>query len=149
MAGALSSGERGRAPGDGGFTLLEVLVAFAIAAPALALLLGQGVQSVTSAQAAARYREAVSRAQSRLDALVDQALAAGDRSGEDGHGFRWRTRIAAGASLPAQHQVAPGSAYAAGTTLYDVTVEVSWSGGGTRAVTLGTRRIGPAAARGP
>ncbi len=150
MAGAWTSGEMVRLPGDGGFTLLEVLVAFAIAAPALALLFGQGVQSVTAAQAAARYREAISRAQSRLDAMAEQALAAGDRNGEDGHGFHWRTRIVAAASIPAQRQLPAGSAYAAGTTLYDVTVEVSWSGGaGTRAVTLGTRRLGPAAARGP
>ncbi len=151
MAGAWSSGERAAAPRDGGFTLLEVLVAFAVAASALALLFGQGVQSVTAAQAASRYREAISRAQSHLDALPDQALVAGVRDGEEGHGFRWRTRIAAAASIPAQRSAPPGSAYAAGTTLYDVTVEVSWSGGaGRRAVTLGTRRLGPAvAARGP
>ena len=150
MAGAWISGETAAAPRDGGFTLLEVLVAFAIAAPALALLFGQGVQSVTAAQAAARYQEAISRAQSRLDALPDQALEAGVRDGEDGHGFHWRTRIAAAASIPAQRQVSPGSAYAAGTTLYDVTVEVSWAGGGgRRGVTLGTRRLGPAVARRP
>ena len=150
MADAWTSGERVRPTVDGGFTLLEVLVAFAIAAPALALLFGQGVQSVTAAQAAARYREAVSRAQSRLDALAEQGLVAGDRDGEDGHGFRWRTHVVAGASTPSQRQLPPGSAYAAGTTLYDVTVEVSWSGSsGVRAVTLGTRRLGPAAARGP
>ncbi len=150
MTGAWSSGEIAAAPRDGGFTLLEVLVAFAVAAPALALLFGQGVQSVTAAQAAARYREAISRAQSRLDGLADQALVAGVRDGEDGHGFRWRTRIAAAASIPAQRQMPPGSAYAAGTTLYDVTVEVSWPGGaGRRAVTLGTRRLGPAVVRGP
>ncbi len=149
MAGGWASGETAAAAQDGGFTLLEVLVAFAIAAPALALLFGQGVQSVTAAQAAARYREAISRAQSRLDALPDQALVAGVRDGEDGQGFRWRTRIAADASIPAQRQVPPGSGYAAGTTLYDVTVEVSWSGAGHRAVTLATRRLGPAATRGP
>lgn len=150
MADVWTSGEMAAEPRDGGFTLLEVLVAFVIAAPALALLFGQGVQSVTAAQAAARYREAISRAQSRLDALPDQALVAGVRDGEDGHGFRWRTWIAAAASIPAQRQVPPGSAYAAGTTLYDVTVEVSWSGGASRrAVTLGTRRLGPAVARGP
>lgn len=109
VAGPRTRGETTAAPRDGGFTLLEVLVAFAIAAPALALLFGLGVQSVTAAQAAARYREVISRAQSRLDVLPNQALVAGVRDGEDGHGFRWRTRIAAAASLPAQRQVAPGS----------------------------------------
>ena len=118
---------------EGGFTLLEVLVAFAIAAPA-----------------AAAYQEAISRAQSRLDALGDDGLAAGERTGDDGGGFRWRTRIASLASTTPSRPTPRGSPYAAGAALYAVTVEVSWSSpGGARAFTLDTRRVGPAAVVGP
>ena len=135
---------------DGGFTLLEVLVAFAIAAPALALLYRQGVTSMDATRTAAATQEAISRAQSRLDALGDDGLVAGERTGDDGGGFRWRTRIASLAAAPPPRPAPRGSPYAAGTALYAVTVEVSWSGpGGARAFTLDTRRVGPATAASP
>ena len=48
---------------DRGFTLLEVLVAFIIAALALGVLFQGGIGGLTTANAAARYDEALSRAQ--------------------------------------------------------------------------------------
>ena len=139
--------------GDGGFTLLEVLVAFAIAAPALAVLYQGGVGSMETTRAAASYQEAMSRAQSRLDALAGAALVAGEQDGDDGDGFRWRTRIAPVAMLAPLRIAAPrGSPYIAGTTLYTVLVEVSWRGSrGMRTFVLDTRRLGNASAtrRGP
>jgi general secretion pathway protein I len=147
VTGARITDQGGRAgrPGDAGFTLLEVLVAFAIAAPVVALLLGQGVEAVRTSRAAAQTREAVSRAESRLATLADAALRPGERDGDDGNGFRWHTRVAPVASAAPLRGPRPGSLYAAGTALYDVTVAVTWPGAGPRAVTLRTRRLGPAA----
>ena len=132
--------------GDSGFTLLEVLVAFAIAAPALAVLYRGGAESIEITRTAASYQQAISRAQSRLDALADGALAAGEQGGDDGGGFRWRTRIAPIAMMAPSRSTAPrGSPYSAGVTLYTVSVEVSWSGiHGLRTLALNTRRLGPA-----
>lgn len=149
-AGCADDPSIGRQRPDGGFTLLEVLVAFAIAAPALALLYRQGVVSMGVTRTAASYQEAISRAQSRLDSLADDSLAAGDRNGDDGGGFSWRTRIAPIASTAPPRPAPRGSPYAGGTTLYSVIVEVSWSGpGGARTLALDTRRLGPASAARP
>lgn len=135
---------------DAGFTLLEVLVALAIAVPALALLYRQGVASMAVTQTAAAYQEAISRAQSRLDALRDDSVVSGERNGDDGGGFSWRTRIAPIAATAPPRPVPRGSAYARGTSLFAVVVEISWPGGnGPRTLTLDTRRLGPAAAVGP
>ncbi len=130
-----------------GFTLLEVLVALAIAVPALVLLYRQGVASIGVTQSAASYQEAISRAQSRLDALTDGGLVAGERNGDDGGGYRWRTRVVpiASAALPRPSaRAAPG---AGGTTLFGVAVEIAWPGPfGMRTLMLDTRRLGTAAA---
>ena len=135
---------------DGGFTLLEVLVAFAIAAPALALLYRQGIASLGTAQTAAGYQEAISRAQSHLDALNGSKLAAGEQAGDDGGGFAWRLRIAPVASTAPPRPVPRGSPYAGGTTLFAVAVEIAWPGPhGKHTLTLNTRRLGPATAAAP
>lgn len=135
---------------EGGFALLEVLVAFAIAAPALALLYRQGVTSIGITQTAAAYQEATSRAQSRLSSLTDANLAPGDQSGDDGGGFAWRTRIVPLASAVPPRPLPRPSPFAGGTTLFAVTVEVAWPGpAGGRRVVLNTRRLGPAAAAPP
>ena len=76
-----------------GFTLLEVLVALAIAIPALLLIFRQGAISLRVTQSANMYAEAVSRAQSRLDALRDTSLGSFDREGDEGNKFHWHTRI--------------------------------------------------------
>ena len=121
-------------------------MAFAIAAPALMLLYRQGTVSVGITRTSASYQEAISRAQSRLDSLGDGGLVAGERDGDDGGGFRWRTRITPLASATPSGPARPrGSPYAAGASLYAVTVEVSWPGAhGIRTLTLDTRRLGPA-----
>ncbi len=135
---------------EGGFALLEVLVAFAIAAPALALLYRQGVTSIGITQTAAAYQEATSRAQSRLSSLTDANLAPGDQSGDDGGGFAWRTQVVPLASAVPPRPLPRSSPFARGTTLFAVTVEVAWPGpAGGRRVILNTRRLGPAAAAPP
>jgi general secretion pathway protein I len=117
-----------RHAGEAGFTLLEVMVAFIIAALACIVLYRAGFSGAAEAVTAARYQEAVVRAQSHLAAIGPlMQLQSEDLSGDDGGGFHWQIHIAAG----------PG----AGTlTLYDVQVTERF---GTRAVTLATKRLGP------
>jgi general secretion pathway protein I len=116
-----------------GFTLLEVLVAFVIAALALGVLFRGTLGGLRVAQVAGHYEEAVSRAQSRLAALTPDSLTPGDRQGDDGNGFHWQVRISPVATAPA------GS-----PTLYAVNVGVSWVDGSRRMVELDSERIGVA-----
>ena len=83
---------RGRA---GGFTLLEVIVAFTILSVALVAILqamATGMQGLGAAQTSAA---AVMHARSKLDE-VGQAilLEEGETSGEFDDGYTWRVRIA-------------------------------------------------------
>jgi general secretion pathway protein I len=119
-----------------GFTLLEVLVAFVIAALALGVLFRGTIDGLHSAQTAGRYQEAVTRAESRLAALAAGSLTPSDRQGDDGNGFHWRERIA-----PVETAATAG--------LYAVSVAVSWVDGGSRTVELDSERIGPAPRSGP
>ena len=113
-----------------GFTLLEVLVAAAIAALALAVLFQGAAGGVRTARVADHVQEAVSRARSRL-AVMEHGPAPllGDQSGDDGGGFRWRSHVTqVGAS--------------GGAVLYDLAIAVSWTAdGGEREVTLHGRRV--------
>lgn len=116
---------------EGGFTLLEVLVAAAIAALALAVLFQGAAGGVRAARVADHVQEAVSRARSRL-AVMEHGPPPplGDQSGDDGGGFRWRSRVT---------QVASG-----GVVLYDIALAESWAtDGGEREVALHGRRVLP------
>jgi hypothetical protein len=71
-----------------------VLIAFAIASIALAVLYHGAIEGLLGSRLAAQTEEAVARARSRIAALCHGArLAPGEQSGDDGSGFRWRTRI--------------------------------------------------------
>ncbi len=124
---------------DRGFTLLEVLVAFIIAALALAALFSGGLGGLQAAALSARYTEAVSRAESHLAAAsLGDALAASDRQGDEGGGYHWHVRItqAAAATPP------PGAPRGTRTlALYVIRASVSWIGSGqSRSVDLATMR---------
>jgi general secretion pathway protein I len=128
-----------------GFTLLEVLIAFVIAALSLAAMIRAAGFGLAAAHESARYQEALSRAQSHLAALgTDAGVLAGTREGDDGGGFRWRLEIAPNAAPKtnlgaAQQSPAP--------PLYFVIVTVYWrEGDRARAVSLQTERLGRAAA---
>ena len=123
---------------DAGFTLLEVLVAAAIAALALAVLFQGAVSGVQTARVADHVQEAVSRARSRLAVLEHGAPPLpGDQSGDDGSGFHWRSRVT---------QVGFGT----GVALYDLAVAESWTtDGGTREVVLHGRLVAPAPREAP
>ena len=118
---------------EGGFTLLEVLVAAAIAALALGVLFQGAAGGVRAARISAHVQEATSRAKSRMAVLERGGpVLEADNSGDDGGGFRWRTRVA---------QVARGR----GVALYDLGVAITWAtDGGQRQVALQSRRIAPA-----
>jgi len=105
-----------------GFTLLEVLVALAIAGLALIVLFRAGGEGLFAVDTASRAEEAVERAQSHLAAVGrEAALLQGDFHGNDGGGYRWNLSI----KPVARRQVT-----------------ISWPGHGhDRAVVLRTERV--------
>jgi len=130
-----------RGPAQSGFTLLEVVVAVAIAGLALVGMFQAGSGGLFAVDTAARAEEAVQRAQSHLAAIGrDAALIEGDSSGDDGGGYRWRLQV----QPAAQRQgVAADGVTPQNTTLFSVRVSILWqSRGHERAVTLQTLRLG-------
>jgi general secretion pathway protein I len=126
-----------------GFTLLEVLVAFIIAALALGALTQGAAGGLQSARVSGHYQEALSRARSRL-ATLGAAPTPGEQRGDDGGGFAWQVDVVpvatAGRAREGVDPPRPGRA-----TLLAVTVRVSWRmDGGERAVVLTTERLGSA-----
>lgn len=118
----------GRA-GERGFTLLEVLIAFAIASIALAVLYHGAVDGLLGSRLAARTDEAVTRARSRLAALCHGArLTPGEQSGDDGSGYTWRTLIGRAATETVARAEADRSAPPMRADLFAVRVTVSWPG---------------------
>ena len=122
-----------------GFTLLEVVVATAIAGLALAGLFKAGTAGVFAGNTASRVEEAVERAQSHLAVFGREgAVVASELEGEDGGGYRWRLRAI---PLVAEQPAATGSATF--ISLFDIQVIIAWrSWGQDRSVLLTTRRIG-------
>jgi general secretion pathway protein I len=125
---------------SGGFTLLEVVVALAIAAVALVGLFRAGSGGLFAVDTAARAQEGIQRAQSHLAAVGrDAALVQGEFTDDDGGGYRWRLRVRPVAS----RALAPDGNSARPATLYDVEVAISWPGrSGDRSVVLKTLRLG-------
>jgi general secretion pathway protein I len=130
-----------------GFMLLEVLIAFAIAALAVTVLFRAAHDGLRAAAVAGRYEEALVRARSHLAAL-GIAVAAMDTQGEDGGGFHWHARVAPiGSAVTGPDAI--GDVPAIRATLYSVSVVVSWrEGGRTRAVELDSERLGATLATG-
>jgi len=121
-----------------GLALLEVLVAFLIAAAALGVLYNGALDGLRGAVAAARTEEALSHARSRLAALGHgKDVVTGETSGDDGGGFHFHQRIVPVAS----------TAPAGDLVLYAVRITLSWNEGGrARSVSLESQRL--AGARG-
>jgi general secretion pathway protein I len=129
-----------------GFALLEVLVAFVIAAMALSVLSHAAFSGLNTLRAASRYEQAVSRARSHLAMAVHtDPLVAGDWHGDDGAGFTWNLRVTPVESTtirPVNTLTLRGSSVFP-LTLYAVGVQITWrEGRATRNVGLETWQIG-------
>jgi general secretion pathway protein I len=139
-------GSRRKQSSAAGFTLLEVMIALAIAALALVGLFRAGSDGIFATDTAARTEEAIERAQSHLAAFGRVGLiAAGELAGDDGGGYHWRLRATPIAERPAAAQpVGVGAQQRVGEplVLYDIEITISWRGGRrNQSVTLQTRRL--------
>lgn len=129
---------------DRGFTLLEVLVAFVIAALALGALYRGALGGLLATRVSGRTEEAVARARTQL-AVVGQgtAIVPGDRQGNETDGYRWRLSIRRMAVAPVAHGDDAIVAQGPHAALYSVTVWISWQEDGTtRTVRLDSERVG-------
>ena len=137
---------------DRGFTLLEVLIAFVIAALAMGALFSGTVSGLDATAIAAKYDEAISLAKSHMAAIGRGApIAPQQTSGADGENFTWHLRIkeAASRQLVLSDQDRANDIKPSRAVLYDIVVTESWKAGGrTRQVTLATRRFDVRAAEG-
>lgn len=119
----------------GGFTLLEVMLAFALLAFAMSLLIGMlanGLHQVSRAEGAT---EATLHAQSLLDPVGTlEPIAAGSREGYfDGNRYHWRMQITpvgdpAPRTAPAT-PLTPAAGALAPPVLYRVVLDISWGDG--------------------
>ncbi len=123
-----------------GFTLIEVLVAFAIAALLLVPLLRLFSGGTTALTRSERAATAALWAETVLDARTGETpLAPGSEEGELPGGYHWRRTVAlySDAAMSPPQPAAP-------LVAYDVTLSVSWrERGQTRAVTLETLKLAP------
>jgi general secretion pathway protein I len=141
----VDAGERCRASAadrrrrSSGFTLLEVVVAVTIAGLALVGLFQGASGGLFAANEAGHVDEAVERAQSHLAAFGRVvAIVPGDQEGDDGGGYHWRLSATPRAVQPPALDEHTHLA----TTLFDVTVTISWRAWGRkRSVVLDTRRL--------
>ncbi len=137
---------------DAGFTLLEVLVAFVIAALAMGALFGGTVSGLDATSVAARYDEAISLARSHLASIGHgAAVAVQETSGAEGEGFTWHLRVreAGSRQLGLSDQDRANDLKPSRAVLYDIVVTESWKAGGRqRQVSLATRRFDVKAAEG-
>jgi general secretion pathway protein I len=132
---SIGSRERFPSPTDHrGFTLVEVLVAFAILALTLVVLLrvfGGGLRAVSTSE---RYLTAAMLARSVLDDLgIETPVSPGETSADIGDGYRWTTRIAQSRTIP---PVKTGNEM---QVAYEVQVEIAWNR--KPVVTLTTLRL--------
>jgi general secretion pathway protein I len=123
-----------------GFTLLEVLIAFVIAALALGVMFNVAIDAMKSTTTAQRYAEAVARARSHLAmATAGGTLMPGDWSGDDGGGFNWHIHVVPVSEAAARRTGGP----AVPLVLYAVSVWITWTDDDqTRQVRLDTEQIG-------
>ncbi len=117
-----------------GFTLIEVLVAFAVAALSLAALLQVFSTGLKNAATSKNYAQATMHAESMLAHIgVEEAISPGVRRGAFVDGYRWTVAV-----TPFDAAVATSLAQA-----FDVVVTVAWGqeGGAGRSVSLRTLRL--------
>ena len=119
-----------------GFTLLEVLVAFAILALSLGVLMQVFATGLRTTVIAEEYTQAAMYAESILAAVgADEALSEGEEAGRINDIFSWRSTVQPYVSEDLEEEELRMDAYR-------VAVEVSWEGSGRgRSVVLETLRV--------
>lgn len=131
-----------------GYTLIEVIVAFALLALALTLLLGTLSGATRQVRWSGDAGRAALHAQSLLDTVgVGAPLRPGQRDGEFDDGrYRWALTVTPwDEPLPPDIPRAPTGA----NRLYEVALAVQWGDGGPRErLQLRSLRLAPAAAAG-
>jgi len=112
-----------------GFTLLEVLVAFALLAVALTLLIGTLSGAASQVSEADVRSRAVLHARTLLDRTgVDAPLQEGEQRGQWENGrYRWQMQVAAWSEPRSQDAPVPAQQQPAGPRLLEVRLQVSWS----------------------
>lgn len=114
----------------GGFTLLEVLLAFVIFAISFAVVLEILSTSLRSTVRARQYTEAALLAQSLMDQVgteipLQDSVFEGDSPG----GYRWRVNIATYTPSTAEEDYLVQIAEQNGTAIYWVDVDLDWGEG--------------------
>lgn len=108
-----------------GFTLIEIVVSFAILALGLGIAMQIAGGAMRNARHAEERTEAALYAQSLLDAAgIGERLEEGDSSGEFGDRFRWNLSV-----TPFEVEVANGAAFDPALSpvqLYRLELVVSW-----------------------
>jgi general secretion pathway protein I len=123
-------------PNEAGFTLVEVIAAFAILALAFSILLATISDGIRRTAQAETEADAASLAQALLALAGTEAPLRGEeRAGQDDKGLRWRLR--------AEPYVEAGEPPQGRIGAYRVTAEVFWRDGREeRWVALSTLRVG-------
>ncbi|MEA2745648.1 MAG: ral secretion pathway protein [Acetobacteraceae bacterium] len=132
---------------QGGFSLLEVLIALIISGIALVTVFQAAGETMRATGSAARHQQALSRAISHLDG-AGANLVPGELEGDDGGGFHWRVAVRAIDSNGKQDTTGkpvPNTDTLV-VTLYAVTVSITWRDGqNQRLVRLDSRRLSTSA----
>jgi prepilin-type N-terminal cleavage/methylation domain-containing protein len=128
---------------QGGFSLLEVLIALMISGIALASVFQSAGETFRATASAARQQQALSRALSHLDG-AGANLMPGEQEGDDGGGFHWHVLVrpvdSNGKQDAAGKPVANTDTLV--VTLYAVTVSITWRDGrNQRFVRLDSKRL--------
>ena len=123
---------------DSGFTLIEVLVSFAILVAAVSVLQGGFGGGWRGIRAANMETEAIEIARAKLAAIgIESALEPGVADGDAGSGFTWT-------SIIVPHGAAASDEAAKVASGYWTTVQVRWNDGrarGAREISLTTLKI--------
>jgi general secretion pathway protein I len=130
-----------RRDNEGGFTLVEVIVALAILSLGLSVLLGSMSGSLRQTANAARMAEASALAQSLLAEVgTGLQIKPEDSFGQFRNGYRWHLKMQPYGGVREREEWPVGA--------YQVSTEVEWEEGTSRrSYVLTTLRLGPKAVR--